>query len=162
MVYSNCSNHCSRFIETKSLSSIYRDQITVLNLSRPNHYSRFIETKSLFSIYRDQIPVLDLSRPNHCPQFIETKALSSIYRDQMVVLDLSRPNHFSRFIETKSLSLIYQRQDDCPGQHEYLQLNIKTISVSRTAERICEARGNLGEYHTIIQTRLKTSAHYCK
>ena len=75
----------------------------------------------------------------------------------MVVLDLSRPNHFSRFIETKSLSLIYQRQDDCPRQHEYLQL-IKTISVSRTAKRICKARGNLGEYHIIIQTRLKTSA----
>ena len=75
----------------------------------------------------------------------------------MVVLDLSRPNHFSRFIETKSLSLIYQRQDDCPRQHEYLQL-IKTTSVSRTAKRICEARGNLRDYH-IIQTRLKTSAH---
>ena len=133
IVYSNCSNHCSRFIETKSLSSIYRDQITVLDLSRPNHYSRFIETKSLFSIYRDQITVLDLSRPNPC----------------------------SRFIETKSLSLIYQRQDDCPVQHEYLQL-IKTISVSRTAERICEARGNLREYHIIIQARLKTSALYCK
>ena len=79
----------------------------------------------------------------------------------MVVLDLLRPNHFSRFIETKSLSLIYQRQDDCPGQHEYLQL-IKTISVSRTAKRIWKTRGNLGEYHIIIQTRLKTSAHYCK
>ena len=115
----------------------------------------------MFSIYRDQIIVLDLSRPNHCPQFIETKALSSIYRDQMVVLDSSRPNHFSCFIEPKSLSLIYRRHDDCPGQHEYLQL-IKTISVSRTAKRICKARGNLGEYHINIQTRLKTSAQYCK
>ena len=73
----------------------------------------------------------------------------------MVVLNLSRPNHFSRFIETRSLSLIYRRQDDCPRQHECLQL-IKAISVSRTAERICEARGNLEEYH-IIQTRLKIS-----
>ena len=36
----------------------------------------------MFSIYRDQIIVLDLSRPSHCPQFIETKALSSIYRDK--------------------------------------------------------------------------------
>ena len=52
VVYSNCSNHCPRFIETKTLSSIYRDQIIVfLDLSRPNDCSRFIETKSLPSIY---------------------------------------------------------------------------------------------------------------
>ena len=63
--------------------------------------------------------------------------------DQMIVLDLSRRNHCIRFIETKSLSLIYQRQDDCPQQHEHLQL-IKTISVSRTAKRICWAQGKFG------------------
>ena len=51
VVYSNCSNHCPRFVETKTLSSIYRDQITVLDLSRPNDCPRFIETKSLPSIY---------------------------------------------------------------------------------------------------------------
>ena len=61
-VYSNCSNHCPRFIETKSLFSIYRDQINVPDLSRPNHCPRFIETKSLFMFYRAQITVLDLSK----------------------------------------------------------------------------------------------------
>ena len=106
--------------------------------------------------------VLNLSRPNHCPRFVETKSLSSIYREQIIIVDLLSPNHFFRFIETKSLSSSYRRQDDCPRQHEYLQL-IKTVSVSRTAERICEARGKFVRVPLhYFKKRLKTSAQYCK
>ena len=78
-----------------------------LTIWRPNHCSWFIETKWLSSIYRDQITAFDLSRPNHCPQFIETKSLvlSSIYRDQIIFPDLSRPNHRPWFIEDRMIVL---------------------------------------------------------
>ena len=49
--------------------SIDQDQIIVLDLSRRNICPRFIETKSLSSIYEDQITV-DLLKLNDYPQFI--------------------------------------------------------------------------------------------